>query len=113
KIFVAWEDCRFRTNCSQNDIVYTTSTNGSSWTAVQRVPIDSVTSGVDHLLPGLGVDKATSGASAHLGLLYYFFPAGTTNLSDGQRSGRLHREGPVRQVGLQRAPALADTSDHL
>src|SRR5919198_3590791 len=40
KIFVTWEDCRFRSGCSTNDLVYTTSTNGSSWTAVARIPID-------------------------------------------------------------------------
>src|SRR5919199_464104 len=113
KIFVAWADCRFRTNCTQNDIVYTTSTNGSSWTAVQRVPIDSVTSGVDHLLPGLGVDKATSGASAHLGLLYYFFPAGTTNLSVGYISstnGGSTWSAPTQLAGPMTMSWLPNTS---
>src|SRR5256714_1086207 len=113
KIFVAWEDCRFRTNCSQNDIVYTTSTNGSSWTAVQRVPIDSVTSGVDHLLPGLGVDKSTSGASAHVGLLYYFFPAGTTNLSVGYISstnGGSTWSAPTQLAGPMTMSWLPNTS---
>jgi hypothetical protein len=113
KIFVAWEDCRFRTNCSQNDIVYTTSTNGSSWTAVQRVPIDSVTSGVDHLLPGLAVDKSTSGASAHVGLLYYFFPAGTTNLSVGYISstnGGSTWSAPTQLAGPMTMSWLPNTS---
>ena len=113
KIFVAWADCRFRTNCTQNDIVYTTSTNGTSWTAVQRVPIDSVTSGVDHLLPGLGVDKATSGASAHLGLLYYFFPAGTTNLSVGYISstnGGSTWSAPTQLAGPMTMSWLPNTS---
>src|SRR5947208_5569693 len=31
KIFLVWEDCRFRSSCTTNDLVYTTSTNGSTW----------------------------------------------------------------------------------
>jgi len=45
-----------------------------NWTAASRVPIDPVTSTVDHFIPGLAVDPATSGATAHLGLTYYFYP---------------------------------------
>ena len=74
RVYVAWEDCRFRASCSANDIVFSTSADGVNWTAVTRVPIDPVTSGVDHFIPGLAVDPATSGASAHLGLTYYFYP---------------------------------------
>ncbi|MER7468223.1 hypothetical protein [Streptomyces sp. NPDC097981] len=74
RIFVAWHDCRFRINCTANDIVYSTSTNGTTWTAVTRVPIDSTTSGVDHFLPGLGVDRTTSGATTRIGLYYYRYP---------------------------------------
>ncbi|MFF4501187.1 hypothetical protein [Streptomyces sp. NPDC001401] len=74
RIFVAWHDCRFRVNCSANDIVYSTSANGTTWTAVTRIPIDSTASGVDHFLPGLGVDRTTSGATTRLGLYYYRYP---------------------------------------
>jgi hypothetical protein len=73
-IYVAWQDCRFRSGCPANDIVYSTSTNGATWSAVTRVPIDATTSGVDHFIPGIGVDPATSGAGAHIGLYYYFYP---------------------------------------
>ena len=73
-VYVAWEDCRFRASCSANDIVFSTSADGVNWTAAARVPIDPVTSGVDHFIPGLAVDPATSGAGAHLGLTYYFYP---------------------------------------
>ena len=73
KVYVAWQDCRFRSGCKANDIVYSTSTNGTTWTAVTRIPIDATTSGVDHFIPGLGVDPSTSGATAKLGLTYYFY----------------------------------------
>jgi hypothetical protein len=74
RVFVAWQDCRFRLKCSANDIVFSSSSNGVDWSPVTRVPIDSVTSGRDHFIPGLGVDPATSGANAHLALTYYFYP---------------------------------------
>jgi len=73
-VWVVWEDCRFRANCSTNDLVYTTSTDGVNWTAGMRVPIDATTSTVDHFIPGIGIDPATSGAGAHVALHYYYYP---------------------------------------
>jgi hypothetical protein len=81
KVFVAWEDCRFRAGCTSNDIVFSTSTDGQRWTAVTRVPIDPVTSTVDHFIPGFGVDGSTSGATAHIGLTYYFYPVANCGTS--------------------------------
>ncbi len=74
KVYVVWSDCRFETSCTANDIVMSTSTNGTTWTAPVRIPIDAVGSGVDHFIPGLAVDKSTSGGTAHLGLTYYYYP---------------------------------------
>jgi hypothetical protein len=50
---------------------------------VTRVPIDATGSGIDHFIPGLAVNRATSGSGAQLGLTYYFYPKGTTQLSVG------------------------------
>jgi hypothetical protein len=75
KVYVVWSDCRFEKNCRANDLVMTTSTNGTSWSAVTRIPADAVGSGVDHFIPGLAVDKSTSGSTAHLGLAYYYYPS--------------------------------------
>jgi hypothetical protein len=74
KVYVAWEDCGFEPKCSANDIVFSRSADGVTWSAVKRVPIDPVGSGVDHFIPGLGVDPATSGSGAHLALTYYYYP---------------------------------------
>jgi BNR repeat protein len=74
EVYVVWSDCRFRRACSANDLVMSTSTDGLNWSAPARIPIDATTSGADHFLPGLAVDSATSGSSAHLGLTYYFYP---------------------------------------
>jgi hypothetical protein len=84
-VYVAWTDCRFRRACRANDIVVSHSLNatGTSWSTVSRVPIDPTNSGIDHFIPGLAVNKATSGSTAQLGLTYYFYPSGTTQLSVG------------------------------
>jgi BNR repeat-like domain len=74
KVYVVWEDCRFESGCSSNDIVMSTSTDGTHWSAVQRIPSDSVGSGVDHFIPGIAVDKSTSGTSAHLVVAFYYYP---------------------------------------
>jgi hypothetical protein len=74
KVFVVWEDCRFEAGCASNDIVLSTSTDGTTWSSVQRIPIYAVGSGIDRFLPGLAVDRTTSGSSAHLVLTYYFYP---------------------------------------
>jgi len=73
-IWVVWEDCRFRASCSTNDLVYSTSSNGVTWSAVTRIPIDATTSTMDHFIPGIGIDPATSGATAHVAIHYYFYP---------------------------------------
>ena len=74
KIFVVWEDCRFRSGCSTNDLVFVTSTNGTNWSAVQRIPIDPTNSVVDHFIPGVGVDRNSSGSTTKVGVTYYFYP---------------------------------------
>ncbi len=40
----------------------------------RRIPIDATTSTVDHFIPGIGVDPTTSGANAHLTIVYYYYP---------------------------------------
>lgn len=74
RIYVVWQDCRFRRRCSSNDIVLSTSVNGTTWSKVKRIPIDPAASGVDHFIPGLGVDPASSGKTARLAVYYYFLP---------------------------------------
>jgi hypothetical protein len=72
-VWVVWEDCRFRTGCSTNDLVYSTSADGMTWSAVTRIPIDDVSSSVDHFIPGIGIDPATSGSGAHVAIHYYYY----------------------------------------
>jgi hypothetical protein len=86
-VYVAWQDCGFRTGCSSNDIVYSTSTDGVAWTAKQRVPIDPTNSGADHFIPGFAVDRSTSGSSTHLALGYYYYPVANCGGSCALRVG--------------------------
>nr|MBA3915194.1 exo-alpha-sialidase [Terriglobales bacterium] len=88
KAYVAWHDCRFRAGCSSNDIVVSTSMNGETWSTPHRVPIDPISSTVDHFLPGLEIEPGTGGPTAHIALTYYFYPqanctASTCQLMEG------------------------------
>jgi BNR repeat-like domain len=116
-VYVAWEDCRFRARCSANDIVFSKSSDGVSWSDVLRVPIDDVGSGVDHFIPGLAVDRATSGAGTHLALTYYFYPdttcAGGCRLDVGFISspdGGAHWGDATQLAGPMALNQIAQTS---
>src|SRR5437868_4195123 len=116
-VYVAWEDCRFRKGCTSNDIVVSTSTDGVSWSDPARVPIDDVTSTVDHFIPGLAVDPTTSGASTHLALTYYFYPnancGGACRLQVGFISspdGGAHWGAATQLAGPMALSEIAQTS---
>jgi hypothetical protein len=116
-VFVAWEDCRFRRLCSSNDIVFSRSGDGVTWTDAARVPIDAVTSTVDHFIPGLAVDPASSGSTARLALTYYFFPTancgGACRLTVGYVSSPdagAHWSAPTQLAGPMALSEIANTS---
>jgi hypothetical protein len=81
RTFVVWHDCRFRTNCSSNDIVVSVSSNGRTWSPPRRIPIDPVGSTVDHFLPAIDIEPGTSGTTAHIGVTYYFYPRANCTIS--------------------------------
>ena len=118
KVYVVWQDCRFRSQCSSNDIVMSTSTNGINWSAISRIPIDSTTSGVDHFIPGLAVDKNTSGNGAHLVLTYYYYPVANCTLftcqlqvgSVSSADGGASWSGPVAVAGPMALSWLPNTN---
>src|SRR5262249_33428713 len=74
----------FRRGGKSNDIVYSSSSDGVTWSAITRVPIDATNSGRDHFIPGLAIDRSTSGATAHLVLTYYFYPTASCSTSTCQ-----------------------------
>ena len=81
KVYVVWQDCTFRSGCSSNDIAMSTSADGVTWTSKVRIPIDDTNSGVDHFIPGIAVDRSTSGNTARLALAYYYYPVAACNAS--------------------------------
>ena len=81
-VWVVWEDCRFRTSCTTNDLVYSTSADGVNWSAVTRIPIDEISSTVDHFIPGIGIDPVSSGALAHVALHYYYYSQSSCTVSN-------------------------------
>jgi len=71
-VYVAWNDCRFRTTCTADDPVFSTSTDGQNWSAVKRVPTVPTNSSVGFFLVSIGVDHTTGGATARIGVTAYF-----------------------------------------
>jgi len=125
KLYVVWSDCSFRSGCSTNDLVMSTSTNGKKWTKAVRIPIDPLSSTVDHFIPGLAVDRATSGATAHFTATYYYYPqancsdstcqidVGFTTSQDGGKTWTAGKQlaGPMKISWLPNTfsgPMLAD-----
>jgi hypothetical protein len=89
-VYAVWHDCRFRDSggrhCANNDVVMSTSIDGRQWSRTVRIPIDPRSSSVDHFLPAIAVDPATSGSSAHLAIVYYFYPDADCNKRNCQLS---------------------------
>ena len=114
KVYLVWQDCRFRSGCAANDIVMTTSTDGVAWSSVVRIPIHATASSFDHFIPGIAVDASTSGSSARLALTYYYYPnascttstcqldVGFTSSADGGASWRsaVQLAGPLSLTWL-------------
>ena len=61
-VLTAWQDCRFRTGCTANDVVISRSADGKAWSAPVRV-----TSGRNVVLPTIGVEPGTG----RLAIAYY------------------------------------------
>ncbi len=82
RLYTAWEDCSFRTGCSGNDIVFSSSTDGVAWTMPTRIPGTALES----FVPGIAADPNVPG---RLALVTYVRTSGdqigvaTTSSRDG------------------------------
>jgi hypothetical protein len=116
--YVVWSDCRFRSGCTSNDIVMAKSTSETTWSAPVRIPIDAVTSSVDHFTPGIAVDKTSGGGAARIGVTYYYYPntncsASTCQLNVGfisSTNGGSTWSAPVQIAGPMSLSWLPNTS---
>ncbi|MBV9711767.1 MAG: exo-alpha-sialidase [Ktedonobacteraceae bacterium] len=80
KVYLVWAGCYFEADCLANetgnttdDIVMTTTTDGLTWTPLQRIPLDPIGSDVEHVTAGLAIDSNTQGSHAHLAVDYYYW----------------------------------------
>jgi len=79
-VLTVWQDCRFRSGCSANDLVLSTSRNGIAWSTPTRIALDGATSGADHFLPSLAVRNSLFGTT--LGLSYYELPQANCSVAN-------------------------------
>jgi hypothetical protein len=70
-VYVVWQDRRFEPGGSANDIIMSTSADGTTWSPVTRIPLDPIGSNIDHFIPGLAVDRVSAGSYTQLALTYY------------------------------------------
>ncbi len=69
RIYVAWTDCSFRPSCTANDVVFSSSTDGLTWSPPARIPV-AVGTTSSALVVGLGADPTRGG---RLALVYAYF----------------------------------------
>ena len=92
RVLAVWQDCRFRPACTANDVVFSRSTDGTTWSAPTRV-----TSGRNVVLPTIGVEPG----SGRLAIAYYVIQpdgidAELVTSSDGVRWSAPQRLSPRR-----------------
>jgi hypothetical protein len=75
-VYVAWQDCRYEPHCAGNDIVMSSSRDGTHWSPVARIPISPAGHRADYFIPALAAGTATAKRGQQLALTYYYFHNG-------------------------------------
>lgn len=70
RVFVAWQDCRFESPCV-DDVVMSSSADGTNWSPVSRVTTGPTGSGRDSVSPALAVDPSSRGDHTRIAISYY------------------------------------------
>jgi hypothetical protein len=97
-IYAVWHDCRFRSSCTRNDMVLSTSADGTTWSAPVRIPLAPVSSGMSFFIPGVAADPARPGG---LALVYAYFQGGSKLLGMGVAQTRDGRTWKVQRLDPQ------------
>jgi hypothetical protein len=116
RMYVVWQDCRFRASCEGNDLVLIRSTDGDNWSSPMRIPIEITSQNIDVFLPTLAIDP-TAAAPPRMALTYYFYPTSACDVT----TCRLHAAAvtsmdgntwsePVGLAGPMPLDWLAETS---
>jgi hypothetical protein len=73
KLYLVWSDGRFRDEAGVNDVVFSTSVDGFSWTAPVRIPLPVSAAGVgmNYVLPAIAVAPGSSARKATLAVAVY------------------------------------------
>ena len=118
KVSVVWADCRSGPDddggaCKKNSLFTSNTLDGRHRSPIVPLPTGDRSTSADHFLPAIGIDPSTAGTSAHIGVLYYFYPvadcsADTCDLSVGLISStdggatwdRQQLAGPFRNTWL-------------
>ena len=92
RVVVAWQDCRFNTGCTANDVVVSRSPDGTTWSPPARA-----TSGRNAVMPTLGVEPGTG----RIAIAYYVIQpngidAELVTSTDGVRWSAPQRLNPRR-----------------
>jgi BNR repeat-like domain len=119
-IYAVWSDCRFRPGCTRNDLVISTSTDGQTWSPPARIAQAAFGASSSAFIPGLGADSAHPG---RLGLVYAFYPSGSSALgigfvrsNDGGKTWQSHVRldaVPTQMTWLPRAEGGRMIGDYL
>jgi hypothetical protein len=80
RIYATWHDCRTRPDCSANDVVLATSTDGVAWTT-RRVPIVPPESSASFVHPAVATDPTSPPGQPRLGITYYVLPTAACDLA--------------------------------
>ena len=76
-IYAAWHDC-LDALCAGSELVLGVSRDGVGWSKPRRLPVGNPA--VDHFIPGLAVDSATSGTTARVAITYHSLEQGCSLL---------------------------------
>jgi hypothetical protein len=113
RLLLAWPDCRFRSSCSGNDVVVSTSQDGLTWTQPARV----THGGPSYLIPGIAADPASDRLAvvAVVGARSGRIGAALMTSTDGSRWSAPRRldTRPMSRAWLARAEGLAFLGDYL
>ena len=73
RVFVAWAGCDAAAGCETNDLWMSWSDDGASWPAPARIAAGPPDLRISAVLPGLAIEPGTAGASARIGLMFYYY----------------------------------------